>query len=144
MVDTMPQTKEIDIKEPDTNQVEKRPLEDQTESDAKKPRTYVRVKKRNFAMMLGYLGTNYYGMQRNPAMPTIEEDLIQAMFKAELIDSDAVETIQNIHFQRAARTDKGVSAVRQVVSLKLRKLPFFLYKMSIGITLLLNFLGKKY
>ncbi|XP_046431478.1 tRNA pseudouridine synthase A [Neodiprion fabricii] len=78
-----------------------------------------RVKKRKVAMLLGYLGKNYYGMQRNPQMKTIEEDLIQALLQAKLINDEAFETIQTIQFQRAARTDKGVSAVRQVVSLKL-------------------------
>lgn len=78
-----------------------------------------RVKKKKVAMLLGYLGKNYYGMQRNPGMKTIEEDLIQALLKAKLISDLAFETIQTIQFQRAARTDKGVSAARQVVSLKL-------------------------
>lgn len=86
----------------------------------------VRIKKRNFAMMLGYLGKNYYGMQRNPGINTVEEFLIDALLKANLINDEAFETIQTIHFQRAARTDKGVSAARQVVSLKLRENPFFL------------------
>ncbi|XP_014236386.1 tRNA pseudouridine synthase A [Trichogramma pretiosum] len=109
----------------DTNQQEKRPLEEETEHDAKKIKTdtFVRIKKRNFAMMLGYLGKNYFGMQRNPGMATIEEELISAMLKAKLINSGDFETIQNINFQRAARTDKGVSAVRQTVSLKLPENP---------------------
>ncbi|XP_048506702.1 pseudouridylate synthase 1 homolog isoform X2 [Athalia rosae] len=78
-----------------------------------------RVKKRKVAILLGYLGKNYFGMQRNPGMKTIEEDLIQALLKAKLINDEAFEIIQTIQFQRAARTDKGVSAARQVVSLKL-------------------------
>lgn len=82
---------------------------------------FTRVKKRNYAMMLAYLGKDYYGMQRNPGMKTIEEDLINALFKANLIGQEAFDTIQTIHFQRAARTDKGVSAARQVVSLRMRK-----------------------
>lgn len=110
----------------DVNQTIKRSHENEVESDTKKLKTedqpVKRIKKRNFAMMLGYLGKNYYGMQRNPNIPTIEECLIKAMLKAELIDNTAFETIQNINFQRAARTDKGVSAVRQVVSLKLREI----------------------
>lgn len=111
-------------KEVDVNQPEKRLLEeDDTINESKKQKigTFVRIKKKNCAMMLGYLGKDYHGMQRNPGMNTIEEELIKAMFKAELINSEAFETIQSIHFQRAARTDKGVSAVRQVVSLMLRK-----------------------
>lgn len=113
-------------KEIETSQSEKRPLENEVENEAKKQKTepFVRIKRKNYAMMLGYLGKNYYGMQRNPGMNTIEEELIKAMLKADLITLEAFETVQNIHFQRAARTDKGVSAVRQVVSLKLRKINF--------------------
>ncbi|KAJ8686283.1 hypothetical protein QAD02_022077 [Eretmocerus hayati] len=112
----------------DSNLCNKRPVEDDNLNDSKKQKSesserFVRIKKRNYAMMLGYFGKNYYGMQRNPGMKTIEEDLIQALLKADLITSDAFETIQNINFQRAARTDKGVSAVRQVVSLKLPENP---------------------
>lgn len=113
-------------KEIDSSQGEKRPLDNEAEVEAKKqktdPQQFVRIKRKNYAMMLSYLGKNYYGMQRNPGFNTIEEELINAMLKAELITSEAFETIQFIHFQRAARTDKGVSAVRQVVSLKLRKI----------------------
>lgn len=99
-------------------------VEPEDENVNKKPRLDAgdKVKKRKVAMLLGYLGKNYYGMQRNPGMKTIEEDLIQALFKAKLINDEALETIQTIQFQRAARTDKGVSAARQVVSLKLRKM----------------------
>lgn len=42
--------------------------------------------------------------------------------KSNLITEEAFNQIQTIQFQRAARTDKGVSAARQVVSLKLRKI----------------------
>ncbi|XP_058797806.1 pseudouridylate synthase 1 homolog [Phymastichus coffea] len=119
-LDTMTEIKEIKINHP-----EKRLLEEDTTNNIKKQKTeaFVRIKKKNCAMMLGYLGKDYYGMQRNPGMNTIEEELIKAMFKAKLINSEAFETIQSIHFQRAARTDKGVSAVRQVVSLKLPENP---------------------
>lgn len=81
-----------------------------------------RIKKRKFAMLLGYSGVDYYGMQRNPNTRTIEEDLLSALLKCELIDDQAFNQIQIVQFQRAARTDKGVSASRQVVSLKMRKL----------------------
>jgi tRNA pseudouridine38-40 synthase len=61
-------------------------------------------------------------MQRNPDVPTIEEELLKAMLKNNWISEDGYKTPQQAFFQRAARTDKGVSAARQVVSLKLRKL----------------------
>lgn len=68
---------------------------------------------------MGYSGVNYYGMQRNPHTKTIEEELFQALFDSAFINKECYEQVQNMQFQRAARTDKGVSAARQVVSLKL-------------------------
>lgn len=80
-----------------------------------------RVKRRKFIMVLGYAGANYMGMQRNPDVNTIEDELLKALFKNNLITEEAFKQPQYISFQRAARTDKGVSAARQCVSLKLRK-----------------------
>lgn len=80
-----------------------------------------KIPRKNHAILLGYVGKDYYGMQRNPGMKTIEEDLITALLKADLITAEQFENIRAINFQRAARTDKGVSAIRQIVSLKLRK-----------------------
>lgn len=120
------------IIEPDVNTTHsnKRPmLDDNDENNIKIQRTDIetvqRIKRKNYAMMLSYLGKDYYGMQRNPGMKTIEEDLINALLKADLITTEHFENIRGINFQRAARTDKGVSAIRQVVSLKLRKTNYF-------------------
>jgi tRNA pseudouridine38-40 synthase len=73
-------------------------------------------------ILLSYSGVNYTGMQRNPDVPTIEEELLKAMLKNQWISEEGYKTPQQAFFQRAARTDKGVSACRQVVSVKLRKL----------------------
>lgn len=81
-----------------------------------------RIKRKKCALLMGYSGVNYFGMQRNPEMKTIEEDLLAAMLRVGWITEDAFKQPQSIQFQRAARTDKGVSAARQCVSLKLRKL----------------------
>lgn len=114
------------IAQPDTNTMhgEKRSmLDDGNETEAKiqktETETVQKIKRKNHAMLLGYLGKDYYGMQRNPGMKTIEEDLIAALLKADLITTEHFENIRSINFQRAARTDKGVSAIRQIVSLKL-------------------------
>lgn len=56
---------------------------------------------------------------RNPGVPTIEDELIEALAKAEAIPLDIKDDMVKIQFQRCARTDKGVSAARQVVSLKI-------------------------
>ncbi|CAK9825451.1 Pseudouridylate synthase 1 homolog [Anthophora retusa] len=58
-------------------------------------------------------------MQINRGTKTIEESLLSALLKANFITKEQFEDVREIKFQRAARTDKGVSAVRQIVSLKL-------------------------
>ncbi|CAH0760516.1 unnamed protein product [Diatraea saccharalis] len=78
-----------------------------------------RIKKKKMALLLGYCGVDYYGMQRNPGVRTIEEDLFKAMLDAKYVTEDDFNNQQNTQFQRSSRTDKGVSAARQVVSLKL-------------------------
>lgn len=120
------------IIEPNVNTLcgNKRPiLDDDNENEAKVQKTETevvqRIKRKNHAMLLGYLGKDYYGMQRNPGMKTIEEDLVTALLKANLISEEHFKDIRTINFQRAARTDKGVSAIRQIVSLKLRKILMF-------------------
>ena len=61
------------------------------------------------------------GFCRNPGYPTIEEELLKAFKEAGTICDEWFETPQKGHFQRASRTDKGVSAARMVISLKFRK-----------------------
>ncbi|XP_019869602.2 pseudouridylate synthase 1 homolog [Aethina tumida] len=78
-----------------------------------------RLKRRKYVLLLGYSGVDYYGMQRNPYTRTIEEDLLKALRKVNLITDNCYNQVQNMQFQRAARTDKGVSAARQVVSMKM-------------------------
>ncbi|XP_034661928.1 tRNA pseudouridine synthase A isoform X3 [Drosophila subobscura] len=78
-----------------------------------------RIKRKKSAILLSYCGANYYGMQRNPGMQTIEEELFKAMLKHKWITEDSYDQAQIACFQRAARTDKGVSAARQICSVKL-------------------------
>lgn len=93
------------------------------DEDAKRYQTNPedRVKRRKFLVVLGYAGANYVGMQRNPDVNTIEEELLKALYKNNMITEQSFNQPQYAHFQRAARTDKGVSAARQCISLKLRK-----------------------
>lgn len=65
-------------------------------------------------LLLGYSGVNYCGMQRNEGMKTIEEELLTAMFKNSWITNTT-----NVHIRRADPTDKGVSAARQCISIRL-------------------------
>ncbi|XP_048241100.1 tRNA pseudouridine synthase A-like isoform X2 [Haliotis rufescens] len=76
-------------------------------------------RKRKVAILLAYCGKGYYGIQRNKGFDTIEEELLKALLKNELIPQEHFDCPQKMSFQRAARTDKGVSAVGNVVSLKM-------------------------
>lgn len=87
-----------------------------------------KIKRRKCVLLMGYSGVNYFGMQRNPGQKTIEEDLFVAMLKQKWITEEAFSQAQYAYFQRAARTDKGVSAARQICSMKLRRFFFLLYK----------------
>ena len=78
-----------------------------------------RVRRRKMAIMLSYCGQSYYGMQRNPETKTIEEELFNSFLKNNYFDEEAFKRPQLAQFQRAARTDKHVSAARQIVSVKI-------------------------
>ena len=54
---------------------------------------------------------------RNAGLPTIEEELLKALSEVGAIKKDF--NLGQLGFQRCSRTDKGVSAARQVVSLKI-------------------------
>ena len=61
---------------------------------------------------------------RNPGFPTIEEELLKAFLSAEVISQQWFDNPQEMFFQRASRTDKGVSAMRMIISLKMCKFSF--------------------
>ena len=65
------------------------------------------------AFKVAYIGTGYHGFQRQPNLPTVEGELLRAFKKAGISDSP-----ENSDYSIAGRTDRGVSAVGNVVSLK--------------------------
>lgn len=67
-----------------------------------------KIKRRKFVLLMGYSGVNYLGMQRNPGRKTIEEELFKALKNLGFLNTDDFSQIQNVSFQRAARTDKGL------------------------------------
>ncbi|CCW60487.1 unnamed protein product [Phytomonas sp. EM1] len=80
--------------------------------------------KRKVALVFGYIGEKYCGLQWNhlPNYPTIEESLLKAMFECDLISAEnfrSAKVQQLIGFERASRTDKGVHALRNVISVNL-------------------------
>ncbi|XP_029431167.1 tRNA pseudouridine synthase A-like isoform X2 [Rhinatrema bivittatum] len=86
------------------------------------PAGLVKEKMRKFALQMAYNGGGYYGMQRHPGradLPTIEDILLSALIKAQCVPESSAMDPRELHFQRCSRTDKGVSAVGQLVSTKL-------------------------
>ncbi|KAL3158514.1 hypothetical protein ABBQ38_010743 [Trebouxia sp. C0009 RCD-2024] len=93
-----------------------------TASTALKPASVPQMaggKKRKVALYISYIGAGYHGMQRNPGYPSIEGELEKAICNAGGISEANAESFTKINWMRAARTDKGVSAIGQVVSLKM-------------------------
>lgn len=78
-----------------------------------------RKPKRKVAVMVGYCGTGYHGMQYNPPHPTIEDALFKAFVRAGAISKDNSNDLKKSGFMRAARTDKGVHAGGNLISLKM-------------------------
>jgi galactokinase/tRNA pseudouridine(38-40) synthase len=79
----------------------------------------IRHKKRKVVLFIGYNGTRYSGMQVNPGVTSIESVLFESLLECGLVSSTNKDTMREVQWSRAARTDKGVSAACQCVSVKL-------------------------
>ncbi|KAF8022640.1 hypothetical protein BT93_F0222 [Corymbia citriodora subsp. variegata] len=75
-----------------------------------------RYKRRKVAIFFAYCGVGYQGMQKNPGAKTIEGDLEEALFLSGAVPEADRGNPKRYDWARSARTDKGVSAVGQVVS----------------------------
>ena len=83
---------------------------------AKKTFDFSNFNIRHVAFKVAYLGQKYSGFAIQPHMKnTIEEELFKAFIECKLI-SDRV----SCNYSRCGRTDKGVSAVGQVIALYVR------------------------
>ncbi|KAI2626774.1 pseudouridine synthase [Hypoxylon sp. NC1633] len=75
--------------------------------------------KRKVAVMIGYAGTGYHGLQINHKEKTIEGDIFAAFVAAKAISKANADDPRKSSFVRCARTDKGVHAAGNMLSLKL-------------------------
>ncbi|KMU75595.1 tRNA pseudouridine synthase 1 [Coccidioides immitis RMSCC 3703] len=82
------------------------------EADKRRP-------KRKVAVLLGYSGTGYHGMQMSAKEKTIEGEIFPALVAAGAISKANAMDPKKSSFVRCARTDKGVHAAGNVISLKL-------------------------
>lgn len=75
--------------------------------------------KRNWALCFGYIGSEYQGLQMNPDCNSVERHLEKALLLAGGIQEVNFGNLNRIHWNRAARTDKGVHANAQCIAAKL-------------------------
>ncbi|KAL1977471.1 hypothetical protein VTN31DRAFT_330 [Thermomyces dupontii] len=75
--------------------------------------------KKKVALLLSYAGSGYHGMQLSQTEKTIEGDLFTALVAAGAISKANANDPKKSSFVRCARTDKGVHAAGNVVSLKM-------------------------
>lgn len=90
-------------------------------SKGQRPIDFSKYSTRKIALRFSYLGWNYNGLavQKDPTpLPTVEGVILQALEQCRLI-SDASNP-QGCEFSRCGRTDRGVSAMNQVISLRVR------------------------
>ncbi|KAL9021202.1 MAG: hypothetical protein Q9185_001603 [Variospora sp. 1 TL-2023] len=78
-----------------------------------------RKPKKKVAVMLAYAGSGYKGMQINNDEKTIEGDLFKALVAAGAISKANADDPKKSSFVRCARTDRGVHAAGNIVSLKM-------------------------
>ncbi|CAI5732687.1 unnamed protein product [Peronospora destructor] len=79
----------------------------------------IKLVKRKVAIVGGYMGTSYHGLQLNGNVNTIENELRRAIFDAGAMRESNFEDLGKIDWARSSRTDKGVHAGCVVFSGKL-------------------------
>ncbi|PWN48874.1 pseudouridine synthase [Violaceomyces palustris] len=78
-----------------------------------------RLPKRKVSVFFGYCGIGYSGLQINPGVKTIEGDIFEAFCKAGAVSKENAVNPNKVGLTRAARTDRGVHAAGNLLSLKL-------------------------
>ncbi|KAI0089927.1 pseudouridine synthase [Irpex rosettiformis] len=87
--------------------------------EGERERSEPRLPKRQCALLLGFCGSGYSGMQFQPHSKTIEGTFFDALVRAGAVSQDNADSISKVNFSRAARTDAGVHAAGNLVSMKL-------------------------
>ncbi|KAL9558987.1 hypothetical protein MBANPS3_000642 [Mucor bainieri] len=78
-----------------------------------------RLPKKKVALLIGFNGSPFQGMQINPGTVTIESALFDALCKTGAVSTANAVDPKKVQLMRAARTDKGVHASCNLVSLKM-------------------------
>lgn len=78
-----------------------------------------RLPKRRVAVLFGYCGVGYSGLQVNPGVKTIEGNVFDVFCRAGCVSKDNAVNPNKVGLQRAARTDRGVHAAGNLLNVKL-------------------------
>jgi tRNA pseudouridine38/39 synthase len=98
-----------------SNKPEKTRLQ-KKENKKKKELDWSKVNTRYIALKIAYLGVNYQGFaSQDHTKNTVEHEIFKALKKTKIIESES-----NCNYSRCGRTDKGVSALCQVIGIKAR------------------------
>ena len=92
--------------------------------DLRRPNVPASFKKKSVALLVGYVGTAYCGNTSNPQMPrgsTVDDVLEDAVFATGgvLLSNYRSRALSRLKWSRSSRTDKGVSSLATVVSLRM-------------------------
>lgn len=93
-------------------------------SDLRRPTVPDTFKKKSVALLVGYVGTGFHGNTSNPQLPrgsTVDDVLEDAAFAAGgiLLSNYRSKSLRRLKWSRSSRTDKGVSSLATVVSLRM-------------------------
>jgi len=86
---------------------------DQEENDL------VQHAKKRYALLFGYSGIGFHGLQVQPDVETVESTLERAISSLGVVKETNIGDLKKSSWNRAARTDKGVHAFGQVISLRM-------------------------
>jgi len=83
-----------------------------------------KIPKRRVAIQMAYCGKGYYGLAYNKKeeerLPTVEGEFFKALLKTGAVPADIMDEPKKMSYNSASRTDKHVSALGQVVSMKVK------------------------
>jgi tRNA pseudouridine38-40 synthase len=77
--------------------------------------------KQKIILYFGYNGKAYHGLQsqKGSEVPTVEGSLYQGLFDSNLVGKSTFGDLHQAGWSRGARTDKGVHALCNSISMKL-------------------------
>eukprot|EP01080_Neovahlkampfia_damariscottae_P012385 gene12385-6052_t len=110
-------TEEIKIIEEKEDLNKKREREDKEEDKPKKRSKKEKPKK--YVLLIAYIGTKYSGIQINPGVTTIEEVVLNTLWKIQAISTKSTKDKTQLSWHRCCRTDSGVHAARNILTAKL-------------------------